>query len=435
MVKFFIEKRKDKKTKELVTINVPIFLDYSFNGKRLQYYTGCRIDADKWDDGLERTKEGKITRKRVHEGKAKRNVSGGADINDELNDIRTKFKNICDKAKHHKIQVTVEYIRNELSDNESKKRTPNVITAFEIFIKERKNKDAINTLKKYTSTYNHYTEYCKNRKNLEFQDLTLSVLEGFKSFLINEQEHTHNTVVKYCKTFKTFIIWAKDRNYNPCPDYEKFKIDAEKEPAIIFLNWKELMSLNNLKIENDALRQVRDVFCFGCFTGQRYSDYENLKPQHIVNNIWINSPIKSHESTPIYIPLTNYALDILKKYNNLQSGKALPIISNAKMNKSLKEMGKLAKLNAPVTIYRFIGNKRIEKNVKKYEVLTTHIMRKTFISNALSLGMQVETIKEFTGHSKNSNKDFTRYLAIINEDKIKAMNLFNKKRNEKKSRE
>ena len=62
----------------------------------------------------------------------------------------------------------------------------------------------------------------------------------------------------------------------------------------------------------------------------------------------------------------------------------------------------------------------------KYEVMTTHIMRKTFVTNALSLGMQTATIKEFTGHK--SEKDFNRYLAIITEDKIKAMELFNKQR-------
>jgi hypothetical protein len=50
-------------------------------------------------------------------------------------------------------------------------------------------------------------------------------------------------------------------------------------------------------------------------------------------------------------------------------------------------------------------------------------MRKTFVTNALSLGMQTATIKEFTGHK--SEKDFNRYLAVITEDKIKAMNMFN----------
>ncbi len=51
------------------------------------------------------------------------------------------------------------------------------------------------------------------------------------------------------------------------------------------------MKLYKLKIKSETLRQVRDVFCFGCFTGQRYSDIAGLKPQHIVDKIWFNAPI------------------------------------------------------------------------------------------------------------------------------------------------
>ena len=93
------------------------------------------------------------------------------------------------------------------------------------------------------------------------------------------------------------------------------------------------------------------------------------------------------------------------------------------MNDYLKDLGEEAEFFSNVTIYRFKAGERIENTLKKFEVLTTHIMRKTFVTNALSLGMQTATIKEFTGHK--SEKDFNRYLAGITEDKIKAMNMFN----------
>jgi integrase len=253
----------------------------------------------------------------------------------------------------------------------------------------------------------------------------LSFLEGFKAYLVKEAGHTHNTVVKYAKTLKAFISWATERGYNGNDDYKKLKIEGEKAPAIIYLTWDELMHLYTMKIENESLAQVRDVFCFGCFTGQRYSDIENLKPEHIVEGIWINAPIKSHSAQTLYIPLNMYALKILGKYKKLPTGKSLPVISNQKMNAYLKELGEKAEFFNNVTIYRFKGGKRIESSVMKYKVMTTHIMRKTFVTNALSLGMQTATIKEFTGHK--SEKDFNRYLAVITEDKIKAMNMFNKK--------
>lgn len=420
---FYLEKRIDKLSGQLVTENVPIYLDFNFNGKRLQYFTGFRIDAHKWDDGIEKTKEGIPSRKRLHNGRAKKNTANSSEINNGLTSLASKLNDICETAKALKIPLTVEYLRNELKNDPTKKRSVNVFEAFDLYIEERKTKDAPNTLKKYNSTLNHFTKFCGKRTNIDFQDLNLAFLERFKAYLVKEANHTHNTVVKYAKSIKAFVNWANERGYNPNQDYSKFKIESEKEPAIIYLNWKELMHLYNLKVSSEPLRQVRDVFCFGCFTGQRYSDIANLKPEHIVNEIWINAPIKSHNTKPLYIPLNNYARAILNKYKELPTGKALPVISNQKMNKYLKDLGEEAEFFTNVTIYRFKGGERIEKTVKKFEVLTSHIMRKTFVTNALSLGMQTATIKEFTGHK--SEKDFNRYLAVITEDKIKAMNIFN----------
>lgn len=424
---FFLEKRVDKVSGELTTLNVPIYLDFSFNGKRLQYFTGFRVDADKWDDGIEKTKAGIPSRKRLHPGKAKRNTADSSEINTGLTALSNKLNDICETAKALKIPLTVEYLRNELKNDPAKKRSANIFEAFNIYIEEKKNSDAENTIKKYTSTLNHLTAFCGKRTNIDFLDLNQSFLERFKSYLVKDAGHTHNTVVKYCKAIKGFVKWADGRGYNPNPDYSKFKIDGEKEPAIIYLTWQELIHLYNIEIESEALKQVRDVFCFGCFTGQRYSDIANLKPEHIVDGIWVNAPIKSHNSRALYIPLNNYAKKILSKYSKLSTGKALPVISNQKMNDYLKDLGQLAELFNNVTIYRFSGGKRIEKTLQKYEVLTTHIMRKTFVTNALSLGMQTATIKEFTGHK--SEKDFNRYLAVVTEDKIKAMQMFDKPRN------
>ena len=57
-IKFYLEKRKDKETGELLTENVTILLFYSFGGQRLQYYTGHRIDAAKWDAANQKAKKG-----------------------------------------------------------------------------------------------------------------------------------------------------------------------------------------------------------------------------------------------------------------------------------------------------------------------------------------------------------------------------------------
>ena len=96
-----------------------------------------------------------------------------------------------------------------------------------------------------------------------------------------------------------------------------------------------------------------------------------------------------------------------------------PAISNQKMNTYLKELGKLTELNEPVQIIRFRGSERIEKIVPKYEVLTSHVARKTFITNAMIRGMSTEVIMDITTH--HSYKSFQRYFKIVDDHKKSQM--------------
>ena len=83
----------------------------------------------------------------------------------------------------------------------------------------------------------------------------------------------------------------------------KFKI-IEKE--VIYLTWEELMKLYNLSIPEDgteitlcdisgqyykkivkgssSLKKTRDLFCFCCFTGLRYSDMAKLRKTDVKND-------------------------------------------------------------------------------------------------------------------------------------------------------
>ena len=61
----------------------------------------------------------------------------------------------------------------------------------------------------------------------------------------------------------------------------------------------------------------------------------------------------------------------------------------------------------------------VDKTVPKYEVLTSHIARKTFITNAMIRGMSTEVIMDITTH--NSYKTFQRYFKIVDEYKKEQM--------------
>jgi integrase len=173
------------------------------------------------------------------------------------------------------------------------------------------------------------------------------------------------------------------------------------------------------------LEKVRDVFCFCCFTSLRYSDVANMKRSDVFDNYISITTIKTADS--LKIELNDYSKSILSKYKDEQfkNNLALPVISNQKMNYALKELGQLCGIDNPIAITYYKGNRRIDEVCHKYELLSTHAGRRTFICNALMLGISPQIVMKWTGHSDYSA--MKPYIAIADKAKEEAMSLFNKK--------
>ena len=100
------------------------------------------------------------------------------------------------------------------------------------------------------------------------------------------------------------------------------------------------------------------------------------------------------------------------------------MVSNQKMNDYLHELCKMAKINEPIRQTYYKGNERIDKVQPKYELVGTHTGRRTFICNALSLGIPAQVVMKWTGHS--DYKAMKPYIDIADDIKAKAMKKFNK---------
>jgi len=142
----------------------------------------------------------------------------------------------------------------------------------------------------------------------------------------------NTTVAKQLSTVKTFLNFAKRQGIEISDKYRDFKIKRETLEVIALTN-EEFEKLYNLNLsKNRKLDQVRDVFCFSCATGLRYSDLDQLKREHIKEDEIIINIKKTKER--LSIPLNPYSVAILAKYKDQL--KPLPVISNQKMNDYLK---------------------------------------------------------------------------------------------------
>lgn len=186
---------------------------------------------------------------------------------------------------------------------------------------------------------------------------------------------------------------------------------------VIFLTWDELNQLKEYVIpsEKQYLERVRDVFLFQCYTGLRHSDVYNLRRSDIRDSQIEITTIKTTDS--LIIELNSYSRAILDKYNeyHFENDKALPVISNQKMNDYIKELAELAGINEQIRETYYKGNQRIDEVMPKYSLFSSHIGRRTFVCNSLYMGIPVETVMKWTGHS--DYKAMKPYIDVADKDR------------------
>ena len=124
------------------------------------------------------------------------------------------------------------------------------------------------------------------------------------------------------------------------------------------------------------------------------------------------------------IELNTHSRAILKKYAPFEfpNGKALPVVSNQKMNTYLHELCKLAGFDEPIRITYYRGNERFDEIKPKYKVIGTHTGRRSFICNALGMGISPQVVMKWTGHS--DYKAMKPYIDVADEIKAEAMKKF-----------
>lgn len=264
---------------------------------------------------------------------------------------------------------------------------------------------------------NFYKNFSKfTGHELRFDSINFDFFEKFRDYAFQEKQTLNNYFSKLVSVLKTFMNWSHERGYHNNLEYKKFKA-PEQEIEVIYLTMDELMRLYKHDFHNRRLEHTRDTYCFGCFTGLRFSDLSQLRCSNIYED-YILLNIKKTRSMEHKIPLNRFAKEILSKYENTVY-EPLPIISDVRFNFHLKECCRFAKITTPTTITRFIGKKRLDKTLPKWKLITSHTARKTFVTNSLVLGMKEMVVRNITGHRKEES--FRRYVKIAEDLKKSEM--------------
>ena len=420
---FTLESRK--KDGVLIVENVPIRMRVNFASKRIEFTTGYRIDSAKWDADKQRVKNG-------CSNKLKQLAS---EINASLLEYYTEIQSIFKRFEVEDVMPTPEQIKeafNALHKPVSEEPKPkkealpcDFFQVFDDFVEDcgRQNNWTDSTFEKFAAVKNHLTYF---REGLTFEFFDERGLNDYVGYLRDVKEMRNTTIGKQLSFLKWFLRWAFKKGVHQNNAYDSYKPKLKStQKKIIFLTWDELNRLREFKIpfNKQALERVRDVFLFQCFTGLRYSDVFNLRRSDIKGDHIEVTTVKTSDS--LIIELNNHSKAILDKYKDVafEDDKVLPVITNQKMNDYLKELAELAGIDEPVRQTYYRGNERIDEVTPKYALLGTHAGRRTFICNALALGIPPQVVMKWTGHS--DYKAMKPYIDIADDIKANAMSKFN----------
>jgi len=249
------------------------------------------------------------------------------------------------------------------------------------------------TVQKFITIYNTVVEFVNKtygKKDIPICDLKLKHLLEYEEYCLIIYKHKQITVNKSVQMLKQIIRYAMGHEYL---DKDPWIMHKAKSVItnIVYLTKDQLHVLETATIISEKLAKVRDCFIFSCYSGLAYAEIAAINNDNIVvkNNInWISMKRKKTQRS-FLIPMLPPALAIWDKYEA-----NLPVLSNQKYNKNLKELATLLNLNVN---------------------LSTHLARKTFTTTVL-LGNNIplKVASTLLGHS-NTRITEKHYAEITND--------------------
>ena len=412
-IKFYIEQPKRNRS--------PLSVIVTFKKKRYKKSTGISILTSKWDKTEQRCKTSK-------------DYKEGVQINYQLTDIHQEVSHFF---RQHEIAGTTPSLE-EFKCNKQKKNANTLISDL-IDERVKSNNFDKSTNNNYIQTKTHLNNY---NRNLNINNIDLDFYYNFKNWFFKQtyKKHKDGPKVHYSiNTFGTIIKILKSTLNNLPKDLrvtidqdihdKNFKI-TEETADTVYLSVEELQRIHNLgpTIEEvktivntkethnliskkQALKTAKNWFLLGAYTALRVSDFSRLSDHNIKEKFIIIKPKKGKgKNEDLYIPIHPIVKEILQD----PTFDIYKPISDQKINKQIKDVCKLAKINDPISHSRTEGGKLIERIDPKYKLITNHTARRSAATNMFKAGIPALNIMKITGHRTESS--FMKYIKISQEE-------------------
>ena len=290
---------------------------------------------------------------------------------------------------------------------------------------------APNSIRNWKQFLRIFLDFCKTTNDFFWEEINQSLVNKYMSFL-EEKGYAKSAIDRFINCFKTLIGVAErediHNNYKARGLFRHATVKDHEKTTAIYLTKEELEGLYNMELVG-LEEEVRDAFLIACYTGQRHSDFSQLKTScfdTIFDGKMVIRKVQTKTTTQVVIPILDNKLKIiLEKYNY-----KVPEIGDIVMNRYLKRIGEklshtVKSLAKDVKTILTKDEREAEMSKKKtfrrdedgnvikykWELIVTHTGRRTCATNMyLSRKYTTREMMLVTGHKKEEN--FMKYIKL-----------------------
>ncbi|HEY6141957.1 MAG TPA: site-specific integrase [Flavobacterium sp.] len=328
------------------------------------------------------------------------------------------FKSAKSSVENGKLDASISKIKDYIREQNSIGLYVSIESVKEFYTSKSSN-DFFNLFDEYCErkfleiapgTQKHYTLIRKRlkefKRDIKLHQIDLKFIEDFDTFLRRKSVISDSGLFNRHKNFKTFLHYAVKRKLIKSNPYEDFKSPKCRQ-KFDHLTSSEIEAIKELSLlgnrNEKGLTYTRDMFLFGCYTGLRCSDVQNLKWKNIINMEYMSITTQKTQKKA-NLPLTKGAVEILKKYKQNGDEKVFPFRTNECLNRDLKKIATLCEINKVITFHmsrHSFGTILANNNVNAFQIsqMMTHSTMKqtmTYVNSGVgSLQESINTISVF----------------------------------------
>lgn len=400
-VKFYPS--KPKRNGQFKKNEVPIVAKVTVSKKqRFEVSTGERVIPGRWDFDAQEVKRS-LEQPR---------------INKNLAELKAHLLHLCELHRDNFEELKAIAQGGEPAIPAEEKKS--LSHALDRFLKQYEQQKDPKTAAAYSTLQTkHLAAYLK----YPFEKLDWDFFDALRHDL---REHKDSTANKILGRLKKFLSWCEERDLPVNPVFRKWKIAAHYgEP--VALDWDEVVKLERTMMVG-TVAIARDALLILCMMGTRISDGKRFDVTEYFDYVWKFYRQKGRNITAKqlevqFVGYSEKALMILAKY-----GMMFPCLSEAKLNKHMKEACRLAGINQKVRRENWVNGKCTAEYVEKWTIVGTHTGRRTFgtlmqevmpESKVMEL-MGIEDSKTLRRYKGKGNSQLTKQYLIEAGDKLKA---------------